>query len=535
MSALTLPVNPYPRDGWFDSQYRLFGRFPGEDDYTPIAVPAVLYKIVHWLALLAGVDLKGELYLASLAQNSLLFLSACFVYYTCKYASPSKVAGFVAVAFLLFILSTGLAQAFWSENVTLAMFAAVLYLNTKIYYEQTQSTSCFWRRAFSSSLLTGLLVITRMIPALLIPAVAFLLYGRHSHKRLVSYTALACLTTGLLAGGMLASNYARFGRAEITNSSGRHLWQGVTPIVDTALAESPEFQELEALNPRIQSKNWYEIRLPDDGRRAFDGEQLFGRLASEAIRSHPFLYLRLGLSKFATTIWGAPYALGSDSKGSHHVLAADPLTADRPLPPLGGSLLTLPTRVVAAGADALKAVLSLGQLVYPIAIFFVLATYSALTLQTTRPSGTQHVSRSRIAATVKYARSLHALFGGLLLGAIYLSDIPHPRLTRGLCALILLLQVAMLGGDDARMRQEARGSSGKLVVYTFLALMFFGSLWLSWQVETGNARNVLPYSPFLSVMLAISLAYWFNVAEERGVVAAEGHRAGASGSIRSRR
>ena len=32
--------------------------------------------------------------------------------------------------------------------------------------------------------------------------------------------------------------------------------------------------------------------------------------------------------------------------------------------------------------------------------------------------------------------------------------------------------------------------------YSFLAFMFFGSLWLSWQVETNNTRNVLPYLPF---------------------------------------
>src|SRR6202142_1749808 len=316
VSAVTLPISPYPRDGWFESQYRLFGLFPGEDDYTPIAAPAVFYRIVHWLAIPAGMDLKGEMYLASVAQNCLLFLSGCFVHYACKHVSSRMVAGFGAISLLLFVLSTGLAQAFWSENVALVMFAAVLYLNTKIYYNATDSSRPFWRRAFFSSLLTGLLVITRMTPVLLIPGLFFLLYGRLSRNRLVGYTALACLTTALLLGGMLASNYARFGRAELTNSSGRHLWQGVTPIVDTALAESPEFLELKALNPKIQWKNWYEIRLPNDRRQEFDGEELLGRLAREAIRNHPFMYLRLGLTKFLTTIGQPPYRLGSDVRGN---------------------------------------------------------------------------------------------------------------------------------------------------------------------------------------------------------------------------
>ncbi len=70
-SALSLPLNSYPKDNWFGTQYLLFGRFPLTDDYPPIAVPAVFYKLVHWLALLLGTDLRGELYLASIAQNAI--------------------------------------------------------------------------------------------------------------------------------------------------------------------------------------------------------------------------------------------------------------------------------------------------------------------------------------------------------------------------------------------------------------------------------------------------------------------------------
>jgi hypothetical protein len=254
------------------------------------------------------------MYLVSFAQNCLLFLSACLVYYTGRYVSSRKIAALAAISFLLFVLSVGLAQAFWSENVALVMFAAVLYVNATIYFERGDSARLFWRRALIGSLLTALLVVTRVTPVLLIPGAVLLLYDRLSHKRLVGYAALACLATGLLLGVMLASNYARFGRVELTNSSGRHLWQGVLPIVDTALASSPEFLELKALNPDLQWKNWYEMRLPNDLRQEFDGEQLLGRLARQAIRNDPLLYLRLGFDKFVTTIGQPPYRLGSDLK-----------------------------------------------------------------------------------------------------------------------------------------------------------------------------------------------------------------------------
>ena len=124
--ALTLPVNPFPRDDWFGSQYHLFGHFPSADNYPPIAVPAVFYKTGHWLAAMFGANLTAELYLDSLAQNCLVFLAACLIYKSCKYVSRPPVAAAASVAVLLLMLSAGLAQAFWSENVVLLMYSCVL-------------------------------------------------------------------------------------------------------------------------------------------------------------------------------------------------------------------------------------------------------------------------------------------------------------------------------------------------------------------------------------------------------------------------
>ena len=76
ISALFLPVNPWPLDGWFHTQDRLIGVFPGADNYTPIAAPAVFYKINHLLSAVLDLGTTGEFYLASVAQNGLIFVSA---------------------------------------------------------------------------------------------------------------------------------------------------------------------------------------------------------------------------------------------------------------------------------------------------------------------------------------------------------------------------------------------------------------------------------------------------------------------------
>lgn len=509
VSALTSPINPFPRDGWFDSQYRLFGNFPGEDNYSPISVPAVLYKLVHWLALLFKWDLKGELYLASAAQNVLLFLSACLVYVTCKCLSGARLASLVAIAFLLFVASTGLAQAFWSESVVLPMFAAVLYLSVKIYSEADNSSRAFWRRAFLCSLLIGLLVITRMTPIVLIPASCALLYQRLSKARIVGYTILCCLMTVLLLSAMALSNHVRFGRAELTNSVGRHSWEGVAPIADKALANSPEFLELKRINPDMSRpearfRDWWILQMPNDSRQQFSGEALLGRLAREVIRNDPLNYLRHGMSKFLSSFDQPPLRLDTSSRGNVALLASDPLKTDRLLPPLGVAVFDMPNRTLEAAQEARMLMFALGRNAYHVMIFFLITTCGALIIR----SQTQ----GRGSGASKVAAVLQFLFGVAVLCMIHAppatGDWARISVTQAICAFILIVQVAIVyrtKGSESFRSDQPRGDG---IVYVFLAMMFFGSLWLSWQVETYNPRNVVPYLPFLAVMAGMAISEW---------------------------
>src|SRR5437667_7459886 len=67
--ALTQFVNPFPHDGWFASQYQVFRRSPGADNYTPVAVPALLYAVVHFVTALFDRGLAAEFYLGSLLHH----------------------------------------------------------------------------------------------------------------------------------------------------------------------------------------------------------------------------------------------------------------------------------------------------------------------------------------------------------------------------------------------------------------------------------------------------------------------------------
>ncbi len=119
-------VNPWPRDGWFETQYFLFGHYPGYDNYAPVSAPALLFRMGHVIAVALGLDLAGEFYIGVVLQNLLVLLSAYFVYLTLKAMRFTALAGPVAIGFLLCVLSTNLPQAFYSESTVVFLMAAVM-------------------------------------------------------------------------------------------------------------------------------------------------------------------------------------------------------------------------------------------------------------------------------------------------------------------------------------------------------------------------------------------------------------------------
>lgn len=512
-SALTLPVNPWPLDGWFHSQERLFGTFPGADNYTPIAAPAVFYKINHLLAAALHLGLTGEFYLASFAQNVLLFLSACLIFFSCQKMGMRWIAKFVAIAFLVFVLSTGAPQAMWSDSVVISLFSAILFATVKIYCGEVHSPIGFGLATAASGLIIGALIVTRAIPFLLIPALAFLFFRRLSHRRFVGYMVAVSLIATTVVFVTMASNYARFGRFELTNSSGRHLWESVKKMSDHALATSPEYLSLRQINPELQGKGWWDIRLPSGAASEFYGDHLLKKLALEVIRNEPLLYLALGAQKFATTAGRSPDRIGFYSipdwyrqAPQNADWAGDPLHTDEYLPSIAVSGMKLPAVLGSVAYRAHERLFEVAERLYPLAIFLVLTTYCAgflLARHTGYKGFLQLFFGIPIVAMVSFG-----IVGGVSWAALV-----------GSCLVLLVAQAILIQKHYKIWDGQAElGVTSNSIFYTFSAFMFFGSLWLAWQIEFGSARHALSYSPFLAIMVGMALTFWMDKLGEAPII-----------------
>jgi putative flippase GtrA len=420
---LGLKVNPWPRDGWFETQYFIVGHFPGHDNDTPIAAPAMLYALAHLIAAGLRLDLAGEMYVGVALQNLLILLSACFVYFTLKSMRLTALAGPVAIAFLLLVLSTGLPQSFYSESTVIFMMAAVMLVIAVLPPHADAGGTRFWVLTLTCALLVGLLVLTRMTPIFLIPAIALLFFRRMPVRRVVQVTAAMGVATVLFLAVTVLANHARFGRYELTNSSGRHLWQGVMQLTD---------------DPKLRGLNWWEVPpLPPDGglyTMSDPRDPALAAASKEIIRKEPGRYLVQGAKKFFTTIAVAPYHFGTGSYQGH----SNPLNRTELLPPLASAMHAgFYARVVEAVMRRVYIAFTWG---YPLTIVAIAITWLARAFRRDKTAGAPLIS-----------------------------------------------------------------------YFSFLALMFFGSLWFSWQIEIENSRNAVPYMPEWALMLAIGAAYWWGI------------------------
>src|SRR5262249_3609239 len=163
----------------------------------------------------------GEFYVASLIQDLMLFMSACFLYWTLELMRMPRLAATVAVGVLIVAFFIGLPHTFYSENAALFLMSALLLTFTAILYGGDLSPQKFWTLAIVGGVLIALLVATRMTPVLLIPLIPILFWRRLPVRRIAAIVGATTLITATLLAAMVVSNHARFGRYELTNSSGR--------------------------------------------------------------------------------------------------------------------------------------------------------------------------------------------------------------------------------------------------------------------------------------------------------------------------
>jgi hypothetical protein len=128
----------------------------------------------------------------------------------------------------------------------------------------------------------------------------------------------------------MSANVYRYGRFEISNSVGRHLWNVVSLRSDDMLAESREYQLLKHAIPDVQGKYWWDIRPADvDGLKNLTQEELFRTLSIEAIVHHPLMFAAIGIRNTSAILGRCPPRIGF-SRAAHY----NPLNRDTMLPAL---------------------------------------------------------------------------------------------------------------------------------------------------------------------------------------------------------
>jgi hypothetical protein len=236
-------------------------------------------------------------------------------------------------------------------------------------------------------------------------------------RRIAQLTGVAVAASVLFIGVTVLANHARFGRYELTNSSGRHVWQGVMAITD---------------NAQFRGLNWWEV--PPEGffiTRQDPREPLLAVLSRQTIREKPGQYLLQGVKKFVTTITVPPYYFGTGGTKGH----TNPLNRTELLPSMAS--------VMHAGA---------------------------------------------------YEKVVHGVMRRLYIAFKWIYPVT--------IVVIGVTWVALV------VRRERRSAGPLISFYSFLALVFFGTLWFSWQVEIENSRNAVPYMPLWAIMLAMAVEYW---------------------------
>jgi putative flippase GtrA len=503
--ALTQIVNPWPRDRWYLTQYVLFGSFPGYDNYTPVSVPAWVYFGAHAIATRMGLDLAGEFYIAALMQDLMLFLSACFLYQAMKIIQVPFSEAF-AVGFLVVLLLIGLPHTFYSETAAVFLMCAFVLVLAAILQRQAEAGRRFWALAILGGVVLGLLIATRMTPVLLIALIPLLFWRRMPVRRIARVVGVMVFATSAVLAGMVVSNHARFGRYELSNSSGRHLWQGVKDFTDTALDQSSEYQALRRRHSPVQGAYWDKLppyRNINESGLADPREMLLGRLAREAILSAPDLYLLHGARKFVRTIGVAPSADVYAGPGN----AWNPLARTEPLPPLL-DVMGAPPAISIASGTALRSAYAAFSRMYPLSIFFVSLSGLAIVAEhlgrwlRARSNSTRGIGR--------WAALGVLLFAGMPLACIPLAVYGRTwpgYIESGLCALALGFAAIMIA---EAMHESPRSGAARedQSWFFFSAFAFFGTLWFTWQVEYQAPRYAIPYLPFGALMLGTTVVFW---------------------------
>jgi len=330
LAAVTLPVNPFPSDGWFESQYRIFRIESGGDNYSPVAAPAFLYAAIHTMAAVFEGDLADEFYLISVVQNLLIAATGWLCYLTLRRIGLSIAGLAAAVATVLILESSLMAQAAWSEPIYVFLLTAAIALTVLLRSRPPRQPWVSHGATVILGLTLGIAIASRFVPIVLVPAV-LLFVGRRAAARRRPFLMVLGGTVIMVLLSAMTANFVRFGRFELSNSVGRHLWNATTDEADQFFGGIPLYERWKESDPQLQGTKWWDLPGVQTGELplvALDRE-LRG-LTLCGMRRRPFLFLEQGLRRSWLQACRPPPIIGRVRSTSN------PLASETVLPPLIG-------------------------------------------------------------------------------------------------------------------------------------------------------------------------------------------------------
>ena len=310
--ALTLPVNPFPVDGWYASQDVLFGRPPGRSNKTPVALPAVVFWLGARLNEIHGGGPASQMYVTATIQNVLLVFSGFLVLIAGKRLGLCWPAYAAATVLMLCGLCTYMTMSFWSEATVFFFMTLAVFL---IVSTHTRSPPTTWRAAGKAIVfgsLVGALTVTRVTPVVLLAGYLIVLWSTNRPGRAALLTALSITALLALIAGQLLANQYRFGRYELSNSAPLHLWNAVSDYADEVLDGSPHYAVVKEHLQDAQGKRPWQLRqeLLDQGFTLVEVRVLIDGMARYLVTERPVSMLFLGFRKSLDLVAMAPDRFG---------------------------------------------------------------------------------------------------------------------------------------------------------------------------------------------------------------------------------
>ena len=310
--ALTIPVNPFPVDGWYASQDLLFGRPTLRSNKSPVALPAIVFWLGARLNEFFGGGPASQMYVTAAIQNVLLAVSAFLVLTAGKRLGICWPAYAAASVMMLCGLSTYMTMSFWSEATVFFFMTLSVFLLVSAHVRAPPSAWSAAGNAISFGSLVGALTVTRVTPVVMLASYMIVLWSvnRPGRAALMSSLTFAALLA-LIAGQLLANHY-RFDRYELSSSAATHLWNSVSDYADEVLDESPHYAVVKEYLPDAQGKRPWQLRreLMDRGFTRGEARDLIHGMAWYLVSERPVSMLLLGFRKSLDFLAMAPNRFG---------------------------------------------------------------------------------------------------------------------------------------------------------------------------------------------------------------------------------